>query len=71
MTSLDLIPVGAGTVIRSNDAAASVTVEPGAPVWKDQTRLFLTPEDFSGASPSRSSQTPTGRKENEDGAFTI
>lgn len=49
MTTFELIPVAAGTVIRSNDGSASVTVEPGHPVWKDRTRLFLTPEDFRSA----------------------
>ena len=46
MTTLELIPIAAGAVIRSNDNSAALTVQPGAPVWKDQARLFLTPEDF-------------------------
>lgn len=49
MTTLELIPVAAGTVIRSNDNSAVLTVQLGHPVWKDQTRLFLTPEDFRSA----------------------
>jgi len=49
MTTLELIPIAAGTVIRSNDNSASLTVQPGHPVWKDRTRLFLTPEDFRSA----------------------
>ena len=49
MTALELIPVAAGTVIRSNDNSAALTVQPGHPVWKDRTRLFLVPEDFRSA----------------------
>lgn len=49
MTTFELIPVAAGTVIRSNDNSAALTVQPGHPVWKDGHRVFFTPDDFRSA----------------------
>lgn len=48
MTALELIPVPAGTVIRTHDGE-SMSVLPGAPVWKDGWRVFMTREDFVSA----------------------
>lgn len=48
MTSLELIPVPSGTVIRSQDGGESMSVQPGAPVWKGM-KLFMAPEDFTAA----------------------
>jgi hypothetical protein len=61
MTSLEIIPVASGTVIRTNDNAEAMTVLPGAPVWKDGRRLFACPEGYSRiVAAIRAATTPDG-----------
>ncbi len=45
MTGLEIIPLPAGTIIRSNDGRQALTVQPGQLVAKGQ-KLFGVREDF-------------------------